>query len=365
MNTFTKNAARLLQGVAALSVAAAGLAFAPLAQAQTGTVSITNCSATNSSLTGFTWNGSSLTVTCAASSGGPGPTPATIDPLAGTFALVSCGGSWSPFAGAVSVSGGGTFTACVVRQNGWIGDYNVPWTAVGSGTSASPASGTVSFGDKDGAPRAFSFTLGSTTGTVTVQLGTPSPISTPSLTTTSSGSATVNVQGAAVVTQPSGNWQTDPLTPQVSCSTTASVVAPVFYTFNAQKQLFTLLPGQTGAIPFIAGSPPSAPFVQATETVSTPATADGEVSISPCPGDFSMPRGVCRADYSFNGGVVYMNTNGTNSSFACGLVPGNKYYANVRQVFRGTTDNSCPSNAQGGADGRTPGCDVKLQMQGM
>src|SRR6478672_11050437 len=72
MNTFTKNAARLLKGVAALSVAAVGLAIAPSAQAQSGTVTLTNCSATNGTMTGFTWNGSVLSVTCTAGTD-PGP----------------------------------------------------------------------------------------------------------------------------------------------------------------------------------------------------------------------------------------------------------------------------------------------------
>jgi hypothetical protein len=355
MNTFTRNAARLLKGVAALSVTAFGLALAPVAQAQSGTVSLGNCSATNNAMTGFTWSGSVLTVTCPAGGGG-GP---TIDPLAGTFVLSSTNAAIVPLA-AASIPAGGSFTAYVVRQAGWIGAYDVAWTASGNVT-ASPSSGVASFGDHDGFPRPITITAGNTGGTITLSLSTVTSKSDASLTTTASGTATITVIGPP---PPVKDWATDPATPQVNCGTTASVVAPVFFTFNAQKQLFTLLPGQTAAIPFVLGAGAS-PFVQSTETVSTPSTAEHEVAISQCPGDFSPPLGVCRAYYSFNGGTVYMNTNGNNSTFACGLVPGNKYYVNVRQVFRNTTTSSCPSNAQGGTNGITPGCDVKLQIQGM
>jgi hypothetical protein len=355
MNTFTKNAARLLKGVAALSVAAAGLALAPLAHAQSGTVTLTNCSATNGTMTGFTWNGSVLTVNC--SDPGPGPGPLINDPLAGTFTIVQCN-NWTPFSSPVTANAGSTFTACVVRQNGWIGAYGVPFTATG----ANPASGSVSFNDKDGTPRQVNVTLPATAGTVTLQLGSPVPgtgVPTGS-TTTASGSVTINVQGAPVVIPPPGNWQVDANVPQpTNCATNATTI-PTWFTYNSQKVLFTLQTGQTGAVPFIA-VPGSSPFVQSTETTSTPASADNEVSISQCPGDFSQPLGACRADYSFNGGTVYMTTGA--SPYYCNLQPGSKYYINVRQVFRNSTTPSCPAGAMNGAG--TAGCDVKLQIQGL
>ena len=359
MNTFTKNAARLLKGVAALSVAAAGLALAPLAHAQAGTVSLTNCSATNGAMTGFTWNGSVLSVTCSAGGVDPGPGPGTggtlvNDPVAGTFTVVQCN-SWTPFSSPVSANAGSTFSACIIRQNGWIGAYTVPYTAAG----ASPASGSVSFNDKDGTPRQFNITLPSTAGTVTLQVGTPVPTVSNGLTTTASGSVTINVQGAPVVTPPAtGNWQTDAAVPQVSGCTTNATTIPNWFTYNSQKQLFTLQTGQTGAMPFIATG---APFIQSTETTSTPGSADNEVSISQCPGDFSMPLGACKADYSFNGGSIYTTT--TGNPYYCNLQPGAKYYVNVRQVFRNSTTPSCPTNAINGAG--VLGCDVKLQIQGL
>jgi hypothetical protein len=359
MNTFTKNAARLLKGVAALSVAAAGLALAPFAQAQSGTVSLTNCSATNGAMTGFTWNGSVLSVTCSAGTVDPGPgTGGTLanDPLAGTFTVVQCN-SWTPFSSPVTASAGSTFSACIIRQNGWIGAYTVPYTAAG----ASPASGSVSFNDKDGTPRQVNITLPSAAGTVTLQVGTPVPTASNGLTTTAGGSVTINVQGAPVVTPPAtGNWQTDAAVPQLTNCTTNATSIPTWFTYNSQKQLFTLQTGQTGAIPFIAVGGTN-PFVQSTETTSTPASADNEVSISQCPGDFSQPLGACRADYSFNGGTVYMTTG--PSPYYCNLQPGNKYYINVRQVFRNSTTPSCPAGALNGAG--VAGCDVKLQIQGL
>ena len=372
MNTFFNKAARLgtvLKGVAAFSVAAFGLALAPQASAQSGTVTLSNCSS-GSTMTGFTWNGSTLTVTCSSSGGGttppPGGTTPTIDPLAGTFALVQCGGNWTPFAGAQSANGGATFTACIIRNQGWEGDYDVAWGASG-GPGATPASGTIRFGNHDGSPKSFQFAVGSTSGAVTLSLTGVTPVSNPALTTTVNGAVTINVTGTTQNNPPpvtGGAWQTDAATPQVACNQGATKYGD-WFTYNSQKQILTLQPGETAAVPFIA-NPGLNPQVTTSETTATPLSTDNEISISQCPGDFSQTA-PCRMGYTATGGAVNMVTYAVPSYMAsayCQVVPGNKYYMNVRQVFRGTTANSCPSGVSSPFTGQ-PGCDVKVQVQNL
>jgi hypothetical protein len=118
-----------------------------------------------------------------------------------------------------------------------------------------------------------------------------------------------------------------------------------------------LLPGESIATAFIAqpagGVTNLNPIVNVTDGATTPGTADVQVSVSQCPGDFSPSSAFCVKSMLYTGGSIYMTR--TNQVGYCNVVPGNKYYMNVREVkISDSTQNSCPS---------TGGCALRVQIQ--
>ena len=349
MNTNSTSAAwlsRLLKAAAAVTMAASAVAFAPLAHAQTGTVSVGNCTTTNTAMTGFAWNGSTLTVNCGTVVVGP---PPTIDPLAGTFRLSAASNT---------VNGGAVDTVYVERITGWLNAYTIAYTITATGNaSATPSSGTVSFGDKDGASRPIAINTGTGGGTLTVTLGAVTPA-----TTTAAGVYTLTVNGT---TQPppvggGGDWKTDAATPQVACSTGANYSD--FFRSNGQKAQFTLKGGESAAVAFIANGG-TQPQLSTTETINTPAYAEHEIVVSQCPGDFSQPFPCEQHPATIAGGYVAGNSGVAQPPYMvgayCQLTPGNKYYMNVRQTVKGTTTPSCPTATN------PQGCEIRTQVQNL
>jgi len=348
MNTNSTSAAwlsRLLKAAAALTMAASAVAFAPLAHAQAGTVTLTNCSSTNTAMTGFAWNGSSLSVTC--SSGPPIVIPPPVlDPLAGTFRLSAATGT---------VNGGATDTVYVERIIGWLNPYTIAYSITATGNaSANPSSGFVSFGDKDGASRPIAINTGTGGGTLTVTLGAVTPN-----TTTAAGVYTLTVNGAPAPPVGGGDWKTDAATPQVTCATAANYYD--FFKASGQKSQFTLKGGESGAVAFIANGG-TQPALSSTETINTPGFADNQIVVSQCPGDFT-PAFPCMQSFTSTGGTLAANSGVAQPSYMqgayCQLVPGNKYYLNIRQVVRGTSTPSCPTSTN------PQGCEVRGQVQGL
>ena len=137
------------------------------------------------------------------------------------------------------------------------------------------------------------------------------------------------------------------------CSTRSDLSGA--FTMNAQKIVFNLAPGQTGAASF---HPPTGTSftLSSTETISTPTNADHEVSISQCPGDFSAVY-PCRYDAYFVGsGMSLYGGSSGGRPYECKTDPTKTWYLNVRQVVRGMpTQNSCTQGA----------CEVRVQIQGI
>ena len=81
--------------------------------------------------------------------------------------------------------------------------------------------------------------------------------------------------------------------------------------------------------------------VSTSDTVNTPSSADHEVTISTCPGDFT-PVWPCEYQAQYTGATMTTQASATAPIYACKLVVGTKYYMNVRQVVKGSTGvNSC------------------------
>lgn len=153
---------------------------------------------------------------------------------------------------------------------------------------------------------------------------------------------------------PATNTLTFPCTgtnPQPACNTAADQMSA--FTVSAQKIVFSLRPGEVGAAaftPVVGGQM----VLSTTETIFTPPVADHEVTIAPCPGDFSATiPAQCRWAANYVGSSRFASINPT-APYQCPLNPGQRYYFNVRQVKLGTTVNSCPAGA----------CQVRLQITG-
>ena len=178
------------RGLAVLACVAASAAFVPAVHAQSGTL-VYSGAASCTSFTGWTWNGTQLTVTCAATTPTTPTTPTapttpacdTTQPGAFTFAAATA-----------TVARGGSVSLLVQRTGGCGGAYTITFgnnlASATPGSTLSPTS-SVSFAAGDAAPKAITFKAGTTAGVAAVWLnGYQSTSAAPPI----SGTVTVTVQ---------------------------------------------------------------------------------------------------------------------------------------------------------------------------
>ena len=362
MNIISTSAAwlsRVLKGAAAVSIVAGAAMYAPDASAQAGTLSFINAPGNGcTSFASFSWSGSSLVVNCNGQGGVITPPPTCTDTThSGNFSFTSS---------TATVQTGQSTTLTIQRLNGCAGSYTLNFLnsiSVGApGSTLNPAS-SVTFADGDSTPKTILFTAGPNVGVAGVFFTTPTVVTAGPTNPGVSGSVTVTVQAAVVVTPPAGDWTTVASVPQVACSTTATY-ADNWYTGNAQQVAYgsqqegnrpNLKAGESAAVAWIAqpvASNNTQPVLSVTEVVGNPDTADVQIALSQCPGDFSPPA-PCSV-WTFSTGNGKVTSTKTGQVGYCPIVPGNKYYMNVRQVKYNTTTPSCALIA---------GCGVRLQMQ--
>lgn len=344
MNTFDSPAARRmsawLMSAATLLVATAITAWAPAVQAQSGKA-MQSSGAAICDFDGFTYNAATntLTINCTTATQ---PPPA--DPNApGTFSL-------SPTA--VSIAPGTTTTVNIVRTGGSTGSYSVGYSVTASGLTGWSVNGFAGSNavwfDAGQTSVLLNITAGTTTGTMTIALGGTLPNAPTAVTTTASGSTTVTVTTGAT-----GGNPTPPPPPPPGCTTSAHHTAS--FDFNGQKHVFDLKPGETAAVSFRTKDI-SDIEVSTTETVNTPITADHQVAVSTCPGDFSKTS-PCMYTANLTGQTMFTTTQPLAwwaAGSKCKLDPNTTYYMNIRQVKRDdTTVNACTSFS----------CQVRAQVQ--
>jgi hypothetical protein len=122
---------------------------------------------------------------------------------------------------------------------------------------------------------------------------------------------------------------------------------------TGQKFVYKLYPGQSAATAFNSQNFTNI-AVSTSDTVSSPASADNQITISKCPGDFSKVY-PCAQNFLYVGGYVAASTEANPASYKCKLEPNTTYYMNVRQVVKGTNTPSCDLGE---------GCEVRVQIQG-
>lgn len=128
------------------------------------------------------------------------------------------------------------------------------------------------------------------------------------------------------------------------------------FAFGGQKHVFNLRPGEHASVAFISNG--AGPQLSTTETVNTPASADHQVVVSECPGDFTKTA-PCAFESNFIG--LSMNTTtgnptGWSAYYQCKIPLGSRVFMNIRQVIKGNTSvNSCTQGA----------CEVRAQIQNL
>jgi hypothetical protein len=339
-NTAVRMSRRLLGGMA-LMVAAAMTLWAPNASAQPK-ANFSNGASCN--FTTFSYNPTTQTLDIQCTSGTTQPPP-TNDTSPSTF-------TWS----------GGTTTAntpsvVVLTRGGGSLDqtYTVSFSVVGNFGGwtypPNPAAngGTATFGP--GVTRVeLPFNPGGGTGRVwftpTALTGSPAA--------SNPGVYAFDVTAAAVVNPPIGNLP-------AHC---AAFPAPQYnetFTFGGQKHVFNLKPGEHASVAFTSNG--AGPQLSTTETVNTPASADHQVVVSDCPGDFTKPA-PCAFESNYIG--LSMNTttgtpSGWSAFYQCQIPLGGRRFMNIRQVVKGTGAptatpvNSCNQGA----------CEVRAQIQNL
>ena len=358
MKTNTKQSAvgLVLKGAATAFLALGFAALAPVANAQSGTLTLSNPSSC-STFSGFTWNGSALSVTCT-STGTTNPNPVTCDTTKpGAFSWVA--------PTTATITPGGSVTGTIQRVGGCKGQYTITFGTDASaypGVTVTPAT-SVDFADGSTATSQPAMTQN-----VTIATSANTPVGTNVSVylngfTSSTGSGTPAIGGTFVAsvqaTQPP---PPPPPPPQGNgCTTTATYNVAL----NAATQLFwgtvfeagsypPLKPGETIAASFVYGGSQSwgeVDFAQVTN-MAAGGTVDTEVAIDECPGTFKATTAdtACdkRVTYPATGGPVLYAT-ATPVTGICNLVPGKTYYINMRNVQanynspQGTP--SCPNSA--------------------
>lgn len=319
---------RVLTGGAALAFAAAISSIAPataLAQGKANFNGGTGCA----NFTTFTYDAATNTLTLNCTGGGGGTGPSVYSVVPGPLSVTRN----TDIATVITRSGGAAVaeTLTLTHEAGGISGWNFNGNFTGSQTinfAAGEYSKTLNFysGPTDGWLR---FTLASVASSVA---------------STASGSQTINVAGEKVVAPPVGGVP--------GCSTTAAYIND--FTVTGQKFTYSLKPGETAATSVIAKAGLNTEL-STSDTVNTPPGSDHEITLTKCPGDFSSNVApFCRLKSLYKGGVIRTSSYGF-PDYYCQLVPGDKYYMNVRQVnYYESAINSC-TNAS---------CEIKVQIQG-
>jgi hypothetical protein len=321
---------RALKGGMAIALAAVITAWAPTSDGASGTARKSDGTQI-CSYSGFSFDSTSniLNITC----------DTQVPGQPGTFSV-----SASP----IQVVPGGTATVNVLRSGGSTGTYSVAYTATVTGltgatlnATAIPSSFTSSLDFAEGETvKPYTFNAGTTEGSLTLALGAVTPTGTTTAATTTAGATTATITVANGTTPPPG------------CTTSATYNTP--FTVSGQKIVFKLKPGETAAASFTPAANQTIK-VSTTDTVNTPPTADHEVAVSQCPGDFT-PVWPCEYQTQYTGSTMTTQSATTAPIYACKLTAGTKYYMNVRQVVKGNTSvNSCPLT--------TTGCEVRVEIQ--
>ena len=357
MKTNTKQSAMglALKGAATAFLALGFAALAPVANAQSGTLTLSNPSSC-STFSGFTWNGSALSVTCT-STGTTNPNPVTCDTTKpGAFSWVA--------PTTATITPGGSVTGTIQRVGGCKGQYTITFGTDASaypGVSVSPTN-SVDFPDGSTATSQPAMTQN-----VTVTTSANTPIGTNVSVylngfTSSTGSGTPAIGGTFVASVQATQPPPPPPPQGNGCTTTATYnvalnsATQIFMgTFGEPGSLPALRPGESIAASFTYVDNGSWGEVDLSQVTNPTAggTVDTEVSIDACPGNFPATTGptLCdhRVTYPATGGpVAYGFTNATNFGW-CPLQQGKTYYINIRNVQanynspQGTP--SCPNSA--------------------
>ena len=177
-----------LRGLAPLFFIAGSAAVVPAAHAQSGTLSYSGATSCTS-FTGWTWNGTQLTVNCATATT-PTPPPPPLPPTCDT----TTPGAFTFAPATATVARGGSTTLQVQRTGGCGGAYTITFgnnlASATPGSTLSPAT-SVSFAAGDAAPKTITFNAASTAGTAAIWL---SGYQSSSIAPPISGTVTVTVQ---------------------------------------------------------------------------------------------------------------------------------------------------------------------------
>jgi hypothetical protein len=334
------NAARMsraLMGGAALAIAAAITAFAPAVTMAQGKSNVGGCT----SFTSFSYDATTNTLTVNNCTTTQQPPPAPPVPGPSTYTLSAA--TSTPAGVAINVTvqrTGGTSAEGVllsIGANGLTG-----WNFNGAST---PQLLTINFLDNE-TTKSLNFNPGSTPGVFGMTFGGV----TGTTGSIAAGTTFINVL--------------DPLPPSnvpVGCKTSATK-NEVFQYAN-QKIVFSLKPGETGAVAFTPGAGTALMYLSSTETVNTPPDADHEVTVSTCPGDFdrSYP---CRYQANYVGSSMQANT--APSPWQCALVPGQTYFLNVRHVkLRASQTDPVQTSCTNPPAYTNGACEVRLQNTGL
>ena len=343
-----------LKGAATAFLALGIAALAPVANAQTGTLTLSNPTSC-SSFSGFTWNGSTLSITCTSSTTNPPPTTTCDTTQPGAF-------SWASPTSA-TITPGSTATGTIVRTGGCKGQYTITFgtdAAAYPGVTVSPTN-SVSFADGS-----------ATSQTVTVTTTASTPVGTNVSVylngfTSSTGSGTPAIGGTFVAAVQATQPPPPPPPTGNGCSTSATYNVALnggtqlYWGTNEYDSRPPLKPSETIAASFTyvdSGSWGEVDLAQVTNYVQG-GTVDTEVSIDACPGNFPATTAdtACdkRVSYPATGGpVIYGFTNGATFGM-CALQPGKTYYVNIRNVrttYGSGTSSSCTN---------TNGCAIRFR----
>lgn len=323
--SMTTRLSRALKGGAAIALAVAFTAWAPIAQGAGTAQSSDGTWSCNYNSFNFDATTNNLTISCAT----------VVANQPGTFSLNASASTVAPNGTGVTVN--------VVRSGGNTGAYSVAYNATVTGLTGAMLnstaisgtfSGNVSFASGQGT-QSFTFLPGSTNGSLTLTLVNPVPA-----TDGTSGPTTASTTPLTITVAPVG-----------TCTTTATYNSA--FTTNGQKILFELKPGETAAVAYTPVAGQTIWKVSTSDTVNTPPTADHEVTISQCPGDFT-PVYPCEYQAQYTGATMTTQASPTAPIYACKLTLGTKYYMNVRQVVKGNTaQTSCTLTS----------CEIRTQVQ--
>ena len=338
------------QGMAAAAIATAFAAFAPVAHAQTGTLSLSN-SASCTTFSGFTWNGTTLSVTCASAGPVTPPPPPPCDTTqAGSFGWASATGSATP---------GNVITGSITRSNGCKGAYTITFgNNAPAGVTVSPAT-SVTFADGSATAQAVSITTAASTavGTqIAVWLnGWSSSTGSPAPGIAGTFVGTVTTTPVVTPPPPTGNGSitysgalTNNL--QIVWGTNEAASLPAFKSTDVASYSFTY-GGQFGQVVLGAVSNNVAGGVTDTE-LAISSTAGDFPGQSNC--DVRIPASSVQGQ-----GITAISvwTPGRTGPF-CLLNVGQTYYLNIRQVSANWASNA-------GSCTNTNGCALRIQPTGI